>query len=70
MEEIILFLEEIMELDDGVLSKDTVLSDLEEWDSLTALSLIIEGRKRYGKEIKTSNIVAFKTVEDICEFLR
>lgn len=66
---IIEFLEEIMELDEGSLNMDTALDDVEEWDSLTILSLIVEGKKKYGKEITSKDVLQFKTIRDIAGFL-
>jgi hypothetical protein len=57
-------LEEIMDLDGGVLSITDVLADYEEWDSLTALSFISEMDERFGKKISGEQIKSFKTVAD------
>ena len=37
LQEKIQFLEEIMEVDEDTLTKDTSLDEIEEWDSLSAL---------------------------------
>lgn len=69
MEKLIEFLEETMEVDEGTLNANTQLNDLEEWDSLTVLSLIIEAKENYGKIITTDDVEQFETVEDVYEFL-
>ena len=46
---------------------DTLLDDIDEWDSLSALTLIVESKKRWGKVITTEIIDELKTVSDLCE---
>ena len=58
-------LEEIMDLDAGTLKLEDVLADYEEWDSLTALTLISEMDERFGKKITGEEIKAFKTVAEV-----
>jgi len=65
----LLFLEEIMDLDEGILNEDYLLSDIEEWDSLSALSFIVEMKKRFGINVETKQIKSFKTVSDICQMI-
>lgn len=62
-------LEEIMELDEGELSLDMKLDDMEEWDSLTKLALMAEIRKLMGKTISVEELKAFNTIQDICDYL-
>lgn len=63
------FLEEVMELDEGSLTKDTELNELEEWDSLSTLVLTVEIRNRFGENLTAKTIKDFKTVGDICQYL-
>mgnify|MGYP001016179807 CR=1 FL=1 len=63
-------LEEIMELDEDTLNLESVLEDLEEWDSLSKLSLMAESKKRFGKNLSVNEIRGFVTVKDICEYLQ
>ena len=60
-------LEEIMEVDEGTLSPDTLLSDVEEWDSLSALSYVVMMRDDFSKKISGDQIRSFKTVQDILD---
>lgn len=68
-EEKLAMLEEIMDLDEGTLSMDSVLSDYEEWDSLSKLSLVVEAKRNWGIVLTTEIIRNFKTVKDVCDFL-
>ena len=63
------FLEEIMDLDEETLTQDMDLDDLDEWDSLSVLSLIVEMKKRYGMDLTTEIVKQFKTVADICNYI-
>ena len=58
-------LEEIMDVDPDTLEKDSVLADFEEWDSLTALTLISEMDARFGKKVSGEEVKGFKTVADV-----
>lgn len=64
-------MEEIMDLDEGFLKMDSILEDIDEWDSLSVLSLTVFAKKTLGKELSTAMILEFKTVRDIydCCFL-
>ncbi len=58
-------LEEILDVEEGSLSPDTVLADLDEWDSITRLSLLIYFDEELGKKVSGDEIKAFEKVEDI-----
>ena len=59
--------EETMDVEEDTLSMDTLLDDIDEWDSLSTLTLIVESKKRWGKVITTEIIDELKTVSDLCE---
>lgn len=69
LQEKIEFLEEIMDVEPETLKENTVLEDVEEWDSLSTLSLIAEMKKQYGIKLSTETIKEFKTVADICNYI-
>ncbi|MBR4877463.1 MAG: hypothetical protein IKU14_07115 [Rhodocyclaceae bacterium] len=60
-------LEEIMDLDEGTLRPDMALEDVEEWDSLAALSYVVMMADDFGKTIPGPQVRAFKTVQDILD---
>lgn len=68
-EEKIALLEEVMDLDEGELNEDSILSEIEEWDSLSVLTLISEMKKRFDIVLSTQQIKEFKTVADICTII-
>lgn len=69
LEEKLELLEEIMDYEDS-LEVDMVLSDLEEWDSLSTLALAAKVRELYGENLTNDEIRNFKTVKDICDYLK
>ncbi len=69
LEEKLELLEEIMDYEDS-LGVDMVLSDLEEWDSLSTLALAAKVKELYGENLTNDEIQNFKTVKDICDYLK
>lgn len=69
-EEKIAMLEDVMDLDEGTLTLDSVLDDFEEWDSLSKLSLIAEAKQQFGLVLKAETLRSFKTVKDVCDYLK
>lgn len=69
LEEKLELLEEIMDYEDS-LEVDMVLSDLEEWDSLSTLALAAKVKELYGENLTNDEIQNFKTVKDICDYLK
>ena len=69
MDDKINLLEEIMELQEGVLTPDSVLSDYPEWDSISILSFVATVEEQTGKIITTDDIKSVKTVRDALRFL-
>lgn len=57
-------LEEIMDLDSGTLKINDILTNYEEWDSLTILTFISEVGEKFKKKISGEQIRAFVTVAD------
>ncbi len=51
------------------LSADMALEDLENWDSMTSLSLIVLMDDECGKTLTSDDIKKFKTVGDIMAFM-
>lgn len=60
-------LEEIMELDEGELKPETLLENIEEWDSLAALSYVVLMMDDFDKKMSGAEIRNFKTVQDMLD---
>lgn len=67
--EIMKKLEDILELDENTLTLETQLADLEDWDSLSRLSVAVMSKTQYNKLMETADLEKFKTVDDICTFI-
>lgn len=67
--EIIANLEDMMELDEGDLSEDSVLAEFDEWDSISKLSLMAFAKKEYQKKLVSDDMKTFITVQDIIDWL-
>lgn len=57
-------LEDMMELDEGILTPETRLTDLEEWDSIAVISFIALVDEEFDKIIKVEQIEEFQTIAD------
>ena len=68
-QKVIEMLEEILELDEGMLTTDTELSEIEEWDSISKLALMAEVKKNGKKNLTVEEIKKFQSVKDICDYL-
>lgn len=58
-------LEDIMELDEGSLAPDMRLEEIEEWDSLSALSFVVLLGDEFDRKISGQEIRAFETIQDM-----
>lgn len=58
-------LEEIMELDEDTLTPETRLKDIEEWDSLSALSFVVLLGDEFDRKISGQEIRNFETIQDM-----
>lgn len=58
-------IEELLDIDEGIINEDSVLADLDEWDSITKLSMLIFFEEEMGKKISAEKIKEMKTVKDI-----
>ena len=69
LEEKIALLEDMLELDGGTLKPETVLADIDEYDSMAKLSLIVLMDDEFGKKLTGEQIREFNTVQDILDFM-
>lgn len=59
------FAEQFDDTDSSEITANTVFQDLEEWSSLTAMSIIAMARTHYNKIVTGREIRSCKTVEDL-----
>lgn len=62
-------LEEMMELEADTLQEDTVLADLDEWNSMARLSFIVLMDEEFQKKVSAAQLKNFVLVKDILDFM-
>ncbi len=62
-------LEEMLDLDAGTLAPEMELADINEWDSMAKLSLIVLIDEECGKKLTSTDIKQFKTIQDIMDYM-
>ena len=63
-------LEELLELDEGALTVDTALDDVDEYDSMAKLSLIVMMEDEFGVKLTGDMIKGFSIVGDIVALMK
>lgn len=61
--------EEVFDVDEGSIRADMKLEEVDEWNSMAAISLIALLDERFNRKISIDQIKAFKLVKDILECL-
>ena len=62
-------IEECMDLEEGSLKSEDILEDYEEWDSVTALSIIAMADEQFHKTLSGDDLKTAKTVADLLALL-
>ena len=63
-------LEDMLELDEGDLALDMALDDIDEYDSMAKLSLIVLMEDEFGIKLTGDVIKGFETVGDITALMK
>ena len=63
-------IEDMLELDEGTLSKDMALENIEEYDSMAKLALIVLMEDEFGVKLTGNMIRDFKKVGDIIALMQ
>ncbi len=69
LKEKLALIEEAIDVDEGTLTPETILADVDEWDSIAALSLIVMLDEHFNKTISGAQIKALETVADIFAYM-
>ncbi len=59
----------MMELEKGTLAPETELNDLEEWDSLSALSFVVMLGDEFGRKVTGQEVRNMETVQDMLNIM-
>ncbi|MGJ0290193.1 acyl carrier protein [Aliarcobacter cryaerophilus] len=63
-------LADLLELQVNEFSPETNLDDLEEWDSLAAISYVVMMDEEFGIVANPTDIKNFKTIQDILDSMK
>lgn len=63
-------LEELFELEEGDIAADTLLDEIDEYDSMTKLSLIVMMDENFGVRLDGNTIKCLETVSDILALMK
>ena len=63
-------LAEILDVDEDMLSEDTDLTAMDEWDSIAKLSTVIFADEKCGKTISGDDLKAVRTISDLVALLQ
>ena len=70
IEQKLALLEETLEMEEGTLSADMVLDDVDEYDSMTKLSIIVMMEDEFGVKLTSDMVRGFNTVQDILDLMK
>ena len=59
----------VLDVDENGLNAETVLTSLDEWDSMGKISLMAMFEKRYGKQVSVEQISDFQFLRDILDLM-
>lgn len=68
-EEKIALLEETLEVDEGTLRMEMELAEIDEYDSMSKLGVIVKMEDEFGVKLTGDNFKHFKTVGDIVNMM-
>ncbi len=64
-EEKIEIIADILEMDDEIIKEDTILEELETWDSVAVLAVISVINEKFDRYPTAEEIKTYKTVQDL-----
>ncbi|WP_337365925.1 acyl carrier protein [Phascolarctobacterium sp.] len=69
LKEKLALIEEVLDVEEGSLTPATMLDDIDEWDSIAALSLIVMLDEKFEKTVSGAQIKALESVNDILVYM-
>ena len=61
---------DVLDNDDIVIKESTTADDIEEWDSLSHIQLIVAIEKHFKVRFTTAEITSYRNVGELCEGIR
>lgn len=69
VQEKIELLEDMLEVDEGALTEDMMLEDIDEWNSLAYLSFSVLLSDEFDKKVPASEIKTYQSVKDLLDVM-
>ena len=69
LQEKLTLIEEVLDVAEGSLTPETLLAEVDEWDSIAALSLIVMLDEKFEKTVSGVQIKALASVNDILDYM-
>ena len=69
LQEKLTLIEEVLDVAEGSLTPETLLAEVDEWDSIAALSLIVMLDEKFEKTVSGAQIKALESVKDILAYM-
>ena len=61
---------DVFEDDDLMIGRDTTAADVEGWDSLQHVSLILRVERHFGVRLSSANVADMKSVGDLLDIIK
>ena len=69
LQEKLALIEEVLDVETGSLTRETLLAEVGEWDSIAALSLVVMLDEKFEKTVSGVQIKALASVNDILDYM-
>ena len=69
LQEKLTLIEEVLDVAEGSLTPETLLAEVDEWDSIAALSLIVMLDEKFEKTVSGAQIQPLESVNDILAYM-
>ena len=69
LQEKLALIEEVLDVETGSLTPETLLAEVVEWDSIAALSLVVMLDEKFEKSVSGVQIIALASVNDILDYM-
>ncbi len=69
LQEKLTLIEEVLDVAEGSLTPETLLAEVDEWDSIAALSLVVMLDEKFEKTVSGVQIKALASVNDILDYM-
>ena len=69
LQEKLALIEEVLDVAEGSLTPETLLAEVDEWDSIAALSLVVMLDEKFEKTVSGAQIKALASISDILAYM-